>query len=74
MISNIVTWIIGIAGAFIVGIFVLPLITSLFLMLGWNYVMPYLFHVPEISWLQAYALSVVSAVLFNRSRGSKEES
>jgi len=40
------------------------IVTALILMFAWNYVIPFLFHLPELSFLKAFALSIVSNVLF----------
>lgn len=39
----------------------------------WNYVMPYLFNVPEISVLQALALVVLANILFGKSSSSSKK-
>lgn len=38
-------------------------INGLLLMVAWNYVMPYLFKLPEIGFIQAYALVLVANAL-----------
>lgn len=38
-----------------------------FLMLGWNYVMPYLFNLKEINFWQSFALLIVSGILMPHS-------
>lgn len=51
----------------IVLILALLAIAPWILMLGWNYVMPYLFNLKEINFWQSLALVVVSGVLMPHS-------
>ena len=44
-------------------LFVFMGINGLLLMFAWNYVMPYLFKLPEIGFLQAFALVLVANAL-----------
>lgn len=48
----------------IVLILALAAIIPWFLMLGWNYVMPYLFNLKEINFWQSFALIIVSSLIF----------
>jgi len=48
----------------ILTVLITVIVTSIILMFAWNYVMPFLFHLPELSFLKAFALSIVSNVLF----------
>jgi len=46
--------------AIVFAIFVNPII----ILLCWNYIMPYLFGLPEITFWQAFIMSILSTVLF----------
>ena len=55
-----------IIGAFILGFGIVllgALLTAIFVRLAWNYSMPHIFNLPTISYLQAYALSILSGML-----------
>ena len=45
-------------------LFVFALVFSLPVMWLWNWLMPDLFNLPEISWVQAWGLSLLSGFLF----------
>ena len=47
--------------------FVLALVLSLPVMWLWNWLMPDLFNLPEISWIQAWGISLLSGFLFKGS-------
>jgi hypothetical protein len=49
---------------------VIAIITAVPLMLLWNWLMPELFHLPTISILQAFGLSILSSILFKSSSSS----
>lgn len=53
-------------------IFVVALIASLPVFWLWNWLMPEIFGLKEITWLQALGLSLLSAFLF-KSSSSKSE-
>ena len=48
-------------------LFVFALVFSLPVMWLWNWLMPDLFNLPEISWVQAWGLSLLSGFLFKGS-------
>ena len=52
-------------------IFVVALIASLPFMLLWDWLMPQIFGLPEITWLQALGMLVMSGFLFKQSGNSK---
>lgn len=45
------------------------LLTGLILMLLWNWLMPALFELPEVTYKQAYGLVFLCSILFNRGSG-----
>lgn len=51
----------------IVILFVFALIFSLPIMWLWNWLMPGLFNLPEITWIQAWGISLLSGFLFKGS-------
>lgn len=58
--------------ALLFGLLLLALLLAWPLELAWNYVVPYLFGLKEVTLLQAFALSFVSSTLFkSSSTGSK---
>jgi len=48
----------------IVLVFALSFVFGLFVMILWNWLMPELFHLPEISYFQAWGLVILSHILF----------
>ncbi len=53
-------------------VYFLALILALPFMWAWNYVMPYMFGLKTLTWLQAFCMSVVFSVLF-KSTASVEK-
>jgi len=56
--------------AIIFAIFVNPII----ILLCWNYIMPYLFGLPEVTFWQAFVMSVLSTVLFKTANLQQNKS
>jgi hypothetical protein len=54
----------AVVSGLILMLFVVGLFISLPVMLLWNWLMPEIFHLPEINWLQAWGLSLLSGFLF----------
>lgn len=52
----------------IAGIAFFAFLLALPFMLAWNYVVPDVFHLPELTWMQAWALEFVGATLFKSSK------
>jgi len=50
---------------------ILSLICSIPAWLSWNYVIPYLFGLKTISWLQAWALCLLGSAIFKSSLTQK---
>ena len=48
-------------------IIITVIVSSFALMFAWNYVIPFLFNLPELSFLKAFALFVVSNCIFKKS-------
>lgn len=61
----------GVGLTAIVGVIIVSLIIALPFMLAWNYVMPAVFGLKTISWLQSWCLIAISTVLF-KNTNSKE--
>lgn len=49
------------------------LLFSLPVMLLWDWLMPILFKLPEITWLQAWGLTVLCGLLFKNTSSSKKD-
>lgn len=47
-------------------------VNALFLMLSWNYVLPVLFNLPQVTFLQALGLVVMSCCLFGKRAAEVE--
>jgi len=45
-------------------IFVASFITAFFVKISWNYIMPFLFKLPEVGYWQAFVISFLSGLLF----------
>ena len=48
--------------------FIFTLVEALILKIAWNYVMPYLFHLPTLSYWQSLALLVVFGMIWSSRR------
>jgi hypothetical protein len=64
--------IIALAGAVSIAIF-FGLLVSLPVMLLWDWLMPTLFHLPTITWPQAWGLMILCALLFKTSVSFKKD-
>lgn len=63
-----------VAIATIIGVFLLvALLMGLPLMLLWNWLMPHIFHLPEIEFLQAVGLNFMCSIMFKSTSTSKTE-
>lgn len=49
------------------------LLVSLPVMLLWDWLMPTLFHLPTITWMQAWGLMILCALLFKSSVSFKKD-
>jgi hypothetical protein len=59
---------------FATGVFVLiALLSTIPIMLLWNWLMPDLFHLAQIDFWQALGLGVLSGLLFRTSKGSSDK-
>lgn len=54
----------GASIVFLIIILVISLITAIPTFITWNFVMPYLFGLPKINYWEAYALIVLTTILF----------
>lgn len=50
----------------------LAVIMSIPTMLLWNWLMPIIFNLPKINFLQALGLNVLTAILFKNNSGNKD--
>jgi hypothetical protein len=64
--------IIALAGAVSIAIF-FGLLAALPVMLLWDWLMPTLFHLPTITWMQAWGLMILCALLFKTSVSFKKD-
>ena len=62
--------IISIALGFVLGVFLISLVMALPVMWLWDWLMPQIFGLKEITWLQAWGLSLLCGLLF-KSHSSK---
>lgn len=53
-------------------VFIIALIASLPLMLLWNWLMPEIFGLKTITWLQAFGLSMMAGILFGSHRNKSD--
>ncbi len=56
----------GAVATLIAGILIIILVCGIPTMLLWNWLMPALFHLPEIGFLQAYGLVALSSIFFKK--------
>lgn len=54
----------------IVGLFIVAAIVSLPVMLLWDWLMPGIFGLREITWLEAWGLNFLCGLLFNKSHNT----
>ena len=69
--NSILAFITAIAG-FIIAIIAIGLLVSLPVMLLWDWVMPLLFGLPTITWLQSWGLLILSGLLFKSNIVNKK--
>lgn len=60
-------------GIFIIAMIVIAAIVSLPVYWLWNWLIPVLFHLPEITWIQAWGLMFLSSLLFKNWIFNKEK-
>jgi hypothetical protein len=68
-VENLIVGLIVFLGA-ITLLFLICVLSSVLVMLLWNWLMPVIFHLPEISIWQAWGLSFLTSILFKSSSSS----
>lgn len=68
-----ITQIIGIVFIIVVLTVVVAFVISLPIMWLWNWLMPVIFGLPEITWTQALGLSILSSLLFKSGNISRNK-